>query len=231
MPSRSIPCPVTRRRLCGVATRALGPMWSYSQWAVERMPGLWTPKVKQRATASLNLSLAMLGSALVGHLRYGADLTSSSSGVQPGTTGAVNEDYERTAKLSGTSALLGRLRWSQANDPDGDCDEQANNNHQSTLHRKIHLPMTLNVAQLIKTKAYLDGLGLEFPPDVDYEAEISIRSHRRGGTTTKNKKMDALTEGTVAIWKKCLLNDPNAPRGLYRACIRSAAYEKAGARD
>lgn len=35
----------------------------------------------------------------------------------------------------------------------------------------------------------------------------------------------------ISIWKKCLLNDAEAPRGLYWAYIRSANYKRVDARD
>ena len=40
--------------------RKMGLMWSYGQWTMEQMVGLWTPKVKLRSNANRNLSLAML---------------------------------------------------------------------------------------------------------------------------------------------------------------------------
>jgi hypothetical protein len=202
----------------------LGPMWSYSQWVVERMFGLWTPKVKQRASASRNLSLAMLRSSLISNLKYGADLTARSCSTIPCP---INSEDERITENDEISVLLDGLRGiSNADDNNGMPRYCWDENHQSTLHHRIRPPMPLSIAQLIKLNSYLHGLDLMLPLTVNLSAEIG------GGGRTKNaKKNDSLTNVKVDIWQKCLLRDPNAPQSLYRSYIRSAAYEKAGARD
>jgi hypothetical protein len=214
----------------------LGPMWSYSQWTVERMFSLWTPKVKQRATASRNLSLAMLRSSWISNLGYSANLLS------PSITYGLDwdhewiplmEDDERITQLSRISTLLSKIRQSPSRTDDGDRKlryRQAEN-HQSTLHHSIGSPMRLTIIQLIKLKEYLDDLALRFPSTVDFRNEISAGVPSNRYRSMPQTKADALTNITVKVWQKCLLNDPNVAQGLYRAYIRSAAYEKPGARD
>jgi hypothetical protein len=217
----------------------VGPMWSYSQWVVERMFSLWTPKVKQRATASRNLSLAMLRSSWVSNLGYSANLLSPSIAHRldwDHTLVPLMEDDERMTQLSRISTLLGKIRQSPAHTDGDDVERKPRyrqaEDHQSTLHHSIGSPMRLTVIQLLKLKEYLDSLELRFPSTVDFQQEINhgVPSNR-GRPSLQRKKADALTNITVKIWQKCLLNDPNAPQGLYRAYIRSAVYEKAGARD
>ena len=48
----------------------LGPTWSYAQWTMERMCGLWVPKVKLKKQPDRNLSLALLRDAQLHCLRY-----------------------------------------------------------------------------------------------------------------------------------------------------------------
>jgi hypothetical protein len=213
----------------------LGPMWSYSQWVVERMFGLWTPKVKQRANPSRNLSLAMLRSSWVSNLRYSADLTTQSSVFGSDSSfipGSMTDDDERTAQSIGMSSLLNKLRQSSQNSDSGGAGSTPRyltvSNHQSTLHHPVHQPMSLTVAQLLKLSAYLDGLHLLFPSTVHLQTEVRRSS---GRAPRPYKDPASRTNVTVRVWQKCLLNDPNAPQGLFRTYIRSAAYEKAGARD
>ena len=61
----------------------MGPMWSYSQWVVERMFSLWVPKVKLRSSATRNLVLALLRDVLVGSLRFTTELTSKTPPTIP----------------------------------------------------------------------------------------------------------------------------------------------------
>ena len=51
----------------------LGPMWPYAQWTMERMCGLWVPKVKLKQQADRNLSLALLREAQLHCLPYAVD--------------------------------------------------------------------------------------------------------------------------------------------------------------
>lgn len=68
--------------------RKMGPMWSYGQWTMERMVGLWTPKVKLRSNANRNLSLAMLWTTQIYSLSLTTCLyfkTTENKNVETGT--------------------------------------------------------------------------------------------------------------------------------------------------
>ena len=58
----------------------LGPMWSYAQWTMERMCGLWVPKVRLKQQADRNLSLALLRESQLHCLRYAVDIQRSTDG-------------------------------------------------------------------------------------------------------------------------------------------------------
>jgi hypothetical protein len=55
-------CRATIHGLLHVAdcVEMLGPMWSYAQWTLERMCGLWKPMVMQESNPSRNLSIALV---------------------------------------------------------------------------------------------------------------------------------------------------------------------------
>ncbi len=50
-------------------------MWCYSQWVMERMCDLWTPKVKLKIQPSRNLSLILLRDSQIQHIRYSIHTT------------------------------------------------------------------------------------------------------------------------------------------------------------
>ena len=65
-------CRAVFHALLHVADRTewLGPTWTYAQWTMERICGLWVPKAKLKQQADRNFSLALLRDAQLHYLRY-----------------------------------------------------------------------------------------------------------------------------------------------------------------
>ena len=84
----------------------LGPMWSNGQWTVERMCGLWTPKVKLKFLADRNLSLAILRSIQVNAMASTADIMTLNDLGQPVRLNFGLPRPEDEGILSGTHDLV-----------------------------------------------------------------------------------------------------------------------------
>jgi hypothetical protein len=79
--------------------------------------------------------------------------------------------------------------------------------HLATLHGKVAGLWILDAAELVAFRDYLYAVDADVPP-----AEI-------------------MAGPKLLRWKKCLLNDVGNPQALYRAYIRSSAFEKPECRD
>ena len=174
------------------------------------MFSLWVPKVKLRSSATRNLSLELFRDVLVHSLRYTTELTPTHPTPPPTAQAAIplNEDDERLTRPPSMDALLGKLRQLEMN---GQLSPEvlksricSDEKHRGTLHHQAKQLQALTTRQIKHLDEYIASLGLQ---------------------------VEGAACPEVCIWKKCLIDDLEAPQGLYRTYIRSSQFERKGARD
>ena len=145
----------------------MGPMWSYSQWVVERMFSLWVPKVKLRSSATRNLSLELFRDVLVHSLRYTTELPPTHPTPPPTAQAAIplNEDDGRLTRPPSMDALLGKLRQLEMN---GQLSPEvlksricSDEKHRGTLHHQAKQLQALTTRQIKHLDEYIASLGLQ----------------------------------------------------------------------
>ena len=115
-----------------------GPMWSYSQWTMERMCGLWVLKVKQKQQADRNLSLALLRDLQLHCLQYVVDTQRTTNDSDP------------------SQDILDELFLSNSAEDDSDTSQPevcASEYYAATLHSPVkgHINLTLKDARLLRS--------------------------------------------------------------------------------
>jgi hypothetical protein len=159
---------------------------------------------------SRNLSLALLHDAQISAIRFAADVVSPNSADSlPQPIGFETDKEEESLPM--LHELLGRLAQIKGlamPDPEYLTSRICSaDDHLATLHEKVAGLWTLDAEQLAAFRDYLDAVEADVTP-----AEI-------------------MAGPKLIRWKKCLLNDAGNPQALYRAYIRSSAFEKPECRD
>lgn len=186
----------------------MGPMWSYGQWTMERMAGLWTPKVKLRSNANRNLSLAMLRTTQI----YSLSLTTRLYFKTAEYTNPETEAPSENPLYSSTwQKILDRIQVFNGKEeeppnmeaPAGTQPSQ----HLATLHfRKCIRP--LSTAHTHALFSFLDSLSIEIPQPPSTSSEFQVE-----------------------VWSHCRLNKLDAKRNIGSPYLRCQKYQKKVGKD
>lgn len=187
-------------------------MWSYAQWTMERMCGIWTTKVKLRSAAARNLSISLWRGQQLAMFKYAAHLDKRGRCIRNSVDLDALADENDEISHPGWMLILSLLCPIQQ-----DIEEEISKRVCSSKrheHPTLHHPATAKQSMLSRIDTDRLRLYLKNVLDVD-ESDLPIE-----GGTFQGK-----------LWKKCLLNDVSVEQALYRAYIRSARFEDAAARD
>ena len=178
-------------------------MWCFAQWVMERMCGLWTPKVKLKAKADRNLALVLLRDAQLYNLHYAVDPTKLANHT--------------------THPILTQLFEGQ-NPHDNDISSEL---YQASLHAPVKKPVTLTYRQVKHLKGFLVDRGHRHT--ATEELGDALKAARRGcrGTVPDSTP----TPIKVSVFQQLAINDFSAEQALFNAFVRSSRYGKDGAHD
>ena len=191
----------------------LGPMWSYSQWTMERMCGLWVLKVKQKQQADRNLSLALLRDLQLHSLQYVVDTQRMTDDSNP------------------SQDILDELCPGNSAEDDSDIDASqpevcASEYYTATLHSPVkgHINLVLKDARLLRSFITADNSPANLQP---LDNAISAAS-----TGIRGRAPDDIpTSVKVRLWRRLAINDYSVEQQLFKAYIRSLHFEKQDGRD
>ena len=190
-------------------------MWSYAQWTMERMCGLWVPRVKQKQQADRNLSLALLRDAQLHCLRYAVNTqrTTDSHDArhclydEPSLDDSAEDDIE----------------------PGNIC---TSDRYMATLHSlvKEHLRLALKDTRLLRAFIAADSVGGHDSPNHDLQClDDAIAAAVTGirGRVPDNTP----TTIDVRLWRHLAINDYAVEQQLFKAYIRCQRFERPGGRN
>lgn len=177
-------------------------MWCYSQWVMERMCGLWTPKVKLKTQPNRNLSLVLLRDSQIQHIPY-----------------SIN-----TAQLFDQTCHPILRQLAEKVDHAEEQGVLSLRHYQASLHGSVKKKRALTWRQLCILCQFLEDCH-------DYTLHIrellrTIRSKQRGRCSDH-----LLTVFKVDAYQRLALNAFSVEQSLFKSFIRSFSYEKDGARD
>ena len=153
--------------------KKMGPMWSYGQWTMERMVGLWTPEVKLRSNPNRNLSLAMLRTTQI----YSLSLTTRLYFKTAEYTNPETEAPPDSPLYSSTwQKILDRILVFKGKEEEPNMEALAgtqSSQHLATLHfRKCILP--LSMAHTHALFGFLGSLSIEIPQPPSTSSEFQV---------------------------------------------------------
>ena len=186
----------------------IGPMWSYSQWVMERTCGLWTPKIKQKSKyTDRHLSLITLFETQISSLTHSIRLD-------------ILSDESRPPLLQWLARHLdheGILHQEVANSSFSD------DVHQSSFHTPAGR-IRLNYIQVKAFSEMLAGNSIRIPSELTEVLQELRRSWKRiVGTCPTSVKVPA--------FKHLRINDRHVEEALFNVYIWSKRFEPVAGRD
>ena len=195
--------------------KEMGPMWCYGQWTMERMVGLWTPKVKLRSNADRNLSLAMLHTTEIYSLSLATNLdfkASEDNNIDP-----TEDDLDGLSSSRAWQDILSRIQVynGKKEEPDFGTSKYIQSPYQLAT---LHFPKGIRSLTVPFTKALLE-----------YFDSINISISALGPFHSDQYKQKS--EFIVENWSHCRLNRSDQARAVSTSYTRCQKYQKKSGKD
>lgn len=182
---------------------------------MERMVGLWTPKVKLRSNADRNLFLAMLHTTQIYSLSLATDL--NLKGLEDDNIKPTEDDFDGLSSSRAWQDILRRIQV--YNGKKEELDFVISKYLQSPYHlATLHFPKGIRSLTVPFTKALLE-----------YFDSINI-SISALGPFHPNHSMQK-SEFMVETWSHCRLNRSGQTRTVSSSYIRCQKYQKKSGKD
>jgi len=187
----------------------LGPMWSYSQWVMERTCGLWSHRVKQKSQyTDRHLSLMILHDTQIYALKHSIrlDVLSDQNSSAILEWVARHVDSEENGMLEDG---VSRTKY-------------ADKGHCSTLHTPAgRIQLTFNEVKALADM--FDTYDVQIPTELN---DVLAVIRRRPNTILSHP-----TAIKVTAYKHLLTNDRQVEQALFNAYIRGKRFEPPVSRD
>jgi len=190
------------------SVRWLGPMWSYSQWVMERTCGLWTPRVKLKSQhTDRHLSLVTLHDTQLHFSRFAIQLGMLNDQSSPNILRLLDRSLNAESLEIFREEGVSKSKFQD-------------NEHRTSLHTSAG-KIRLNYAQVRALAEFLGKDHIEVPSDL-----TAVISSMHAGTIPSRE-----TNFKVPAFKHLRINDHQTDQALYNCFIRSKRFERIDARD